>query len=196
MRKFLVPAAAAIAIVAGLTLGLYMEGNREVKGYPGLGGDFTLQSKSGEVSLSDFAGKVTVIYFGYTNCPDACPIGLGKISAALQKMTPEQKSEVQVLLVSIDPERDTLQMLENYTGFFGDNFMGLSGTLEQIQNVANAYKVLFQKVEMPDSDLGYTVDHSSNTYVVGKNGVVRFLVAHSSDWQEYRDRIIDAINDV
>ena len=196
MPKKLVPVLAVLAVLAGVGLGLYLEGNKEIKGFPGLGGDFTLNSKAGEVSLSDFKDKVVVVYFGYTNCPDACPIGLGKISAALQKMEAEQRNQVEVLLISIDPERDTLQMLENYTSFFGENFTGLSGTSEQIAQIADNYKVLYQRVDMPDSGLEYTVDHSSNTYVVGRNGVVRFIVSHSSGWQEYKDRMIDAINGV
>lgn len=196
MQKRLVFILATVAILAGAALGLYLEGSREVKGYPGLGGDFTLQSEAGDVSLADFRDKVTIVYFGYTNCPDACPIGLGKISAALQKMEPEQSAQVQVLLISIDPEQDTPEILAKYTAFFGKNFLGLGGTPEQIATVANNYKVLYQRVDMPDSGLEYTVDHSSNTYIVGKNGVVRFIVSHSSNWKEYRERIIDSINGV
>ncbi len=196
MKKSLLFAIVSIAVLLGLVAGQLLQVEKPVKGFPGLGGEFTLDSKAGPVSLSDFNGKVVVVYFGYVSCPDACPISLGKISAAMEKMTPEQREQLRVILISVDPERDTTQMLANYTGFFGKEFIGLTGTPEQISQVARNYRVLYQKVDTPDSDMEYTVDHSSSTYVIGKNGIVRFIVSYGSDYAEFRDRIIDALNDV
>jgi protein SCO1/2 len=196
MKRVVILIVVLVAVAAGLTAGYFVEQRKEIKGYPGLGGNFTLVSKDGEVSLSDFRDKVVVLYFGYVSCPDACPMTMGKVSAALQQMTPEQRDEVRVLLVSVDPERDTPQMLSNYMSFFGNEFIGLTGSVEAIDQVARNYRVLYQKVEMPDSGLGYTVDHTSNTFVIGRGGVVRFIISHGSDYTEYRDRIVDAINGV
>ena len=194
MKKLPLIAAAVTAIALGIVVGYFLEGEKPIKGYPGLGGEFTLTSSKGPVSLSDFRDdKVVVIYFGYVSCPDACPLTLGKVSAAMQKMKAEEREQVRMILISVDPERDTPQMLENYTSFFGEEFIGVTGTPDQIAEVANRYKVLYQKVDMSDSNLSYTVDHTSSTYVIGKNGVIRFIVAHGSDYQEYRDRILDAI---
>lgn len=195
MKRSVLIIAAVVAVVAGLALGFLLEGKKEIKGYPGLGGEFTLTSNEGEVSLSDFRGKVVLIYFGYVSCPDACPLTMGKISAALSKMTPEQRDQVRVILVSIDPERDTPESLEKYTKFFGKEFLGVTGSAEDIDLVARNYRVLYERVDMPDSGLGYTIDHSSNTFIIDQAGVVRFIVGNGSNYVEYRDRILDVIND-
>lgn len=186
---------ALLAVSAGLVSGYLFSHKEEPTGYPGLGGDFTLQSTNGETSLSDFRGKVVVLYFGFVNCPDACPMTMGKVSAALQKMDAGLREQVRVVLVSIDPERDTPQMLANYMAFFGDEFVGLTGAPETVDEVARNYHVLYQRVEMPNSGLGYTVDHTSNTFVIGRDGVVKYIVSHGSEYTEYRDRIEDAINE-
>jgi len=189
--------AAFAAIALGLLVGyLFQDKSREVKGYPGFGGEFSLTSAEGPVALSDLTGKVVVLYFGFTNCPDVCPISLGKASAALKEMNPEQRSQVKVVLITLDPERDTANILADYTAFFGEEFIGLTGTAEQIADVTNRYKVVYQKVDTPESSLEYTVDHSSNTFVISKDGVVRFIVSNGSETGEYRDRILDAINGV
>ncbi len=195
MKRAVFLVVALVAVIAGLAAGYLFSGkSEEVTGYPGFGGDFTLTSSDGTFSLSDFHDRIVVLYFGYVSCPDACPMTMGKVSAALEKMTPDQREQVRVLLVSIDPERDTPQMLDNYMSFFGEEFLGVTGTPEQIDEVARNYGVLYQKVEMPDSGLGYTVDHTSNTFVIGRDGVVKYIVSHGSEYMEYRDRIIDAIN--
>jgi protein SCO1 len=196
VRKLILPLVAVVAVVAGLMAGHFMQGERPVKGYPGLGGDFQLESVDGPVSLADLSDHVVVLYFGFVNCPDACPMTMGKVSAALQTMEPEQRERVRVVLISVDPERDTLEMLANYMSFFGEEFIGLGGSPEVIDQVARNYRVLYQRVEMPNSGLGYTVDHTSNTFIIAPGGVVRFIVSHGSGYEEYRDRIIDTINDV
>lgn len=196
MRRFILPLVAVVAVVAGLTAGYLLEGEKEVKGFPGLGGDFQLESAEGPVSLADFRDQVVVLYFGYVSCPDACPMTMGKVSAALQKMEPEQRERVRVVLISIDPERDTPEMMADYTSFFGDEFVGLTGSPQEIDKVARSYHVLYQRVEMPSSGMGYTVDHTSNTFIIAPGGVVRFIVSHGSGYEEYRDRIVDAINGV
>ncbi len=194
-RKIVFGLVLLVALAAGWLVGL-VDRSATDKGYPGLGGEFTLESVDGPVSLSDLAGKVVVLYFGYVSCPDACPMTMGKVSAAMQKMTPEQRAEVRVVMISVDPERDTVQMLDNYMSFFGEEFIGLTASPETIDQVARNYRVLYQKVDMPGSGMEYTVDHSSNTYVIDRSGVVRFIVSHGSPYEEYRDRIVDAINGV
>jgi protein SCO1/2 len=150
------------------------------EGYPNLGGEFTLESGTGPVSLSDFRGKVVPIYFGYTFCPDICPTTLGAMTAAFQKLTPEEQSQVQGLFISVDPERDTPQRVSEYAHHFSPNIEGLTGTPEAIAEVAKRFFVIYEKVPMEDSAMGYAVDHSSIVYVVGKDGVVNSLVHHGS----------------
>ncbi len=193
MRKPVMILVALVAIVSGLAAGYLFSASPNADGEPAIGGDFTLRGLDGEVSLSDFRGKVVAIYFGYVNCPDACPMTMGKLSAALQKLDDEERDQVRVLLVSLDPERDSARMLANYMAFFGDEFIGVTGTPGEIEAVARAYRVLYQRVEMPNSGLGYTVDHTSNTFIVGRDGAMHTIVAHGSDYTEYRDRLRDAI---
>ena len=189
--------AAIVAISLGLISGyLFQDKSANIKGYPGLGGEFSLISSDGPVSLSDLKDNVVVLYFGFTNCPDVCPISLGKASAALKEMSDSQRQQVKVVLITLDPERDSAELLSEYTKFFGDEFIGLTGSMDQIADVTNRYKVVYQKVDTPESSLDYTVDHSSNTFVIGKNGVVRFIISNGSSVEEYYDRILDTINDV
>jgi protein SCO1/2 len=154
--------------------------NHKVEGYPGLGGDFTLQSATGPVSLADFRGKVVVLYFGYAFCPDVCPTSLGLLSLALGQLTPQELDKVQSFFISVDPERDTVEKLRTYVSAFHPNIMGVTGSAEEIADVAKRYGVMYMKVELPDSALGYAVDHSSRYYVIGPDGEVKKFIEHGT----------------
>ncbi len=179
-----------VIVVVSIAVGLWFgsqaprpgeqSSSSETEGYPNLGGEFTLEAGSGSVSLSDFRGKVVPIYFGYTFCPDICPTTLGAMTAAIGKLTPEEQAQVQGLFISVDPERDTPQRVSEYAGHFHPRIEGLTGSPEAIADIAKRYFVIYEKVPMEDSAMGYAVDHSSIVYVVGKNGVVNSLVHHGS----------------
>lgn len=160
--------------------------------YPGLGGDFTLQSSDGPVSLKDYRGKEVVLYFGYTSCPDVCPTSLGMLSLALRKMTAKERDNLQVFFISVDPERDTLQRLHDYAKAFHPKIMGITGSAQEIADVAGRYKVLYKKVEMPGSALGYSVDHSSIYYVLDRNGALQKLIYHGTPV----DKIVSDLREV
>ena len=104
------------------------------------GGDFRLQSAAGPVDLKNLRGRVVLIYFGYTWCPDICPTNLAFIAAALKSLAPEDLARVQVLFVSVDPERDDAQRLAQYTGYFHPQILGLTGTPEEIAETARALR--------------------------------------------------------
>lgn len=195
LKKFALALVLVAAVVAGLSVSLWRQGPSKTAGYPGFGGEFTLESVNGSTSLSDFRGEVVVLYFGFASCPDVCPATLGKVRAALAELPPAERGRVNVVLVSLDPERDTAERVGAYAASFGKEFIGLTGTRDAIDVVARNYGVLHQKVELPDSALGYTIDHNSNTFVIGVDGVVRHIVSHGSEVAEYRDRIRDAIAD-
>ncbi|MEZ5477449.1 MAG: SCO family protein [Thiolinea sp.] len=141
------------------------------------GGDFTLQAGDQPVSLSDYAGKVVLIYFGYTSCPDVCPTSLGLLGAALKSMTPQEQSQVQGIFISVDPERDQGSKALDYARHFHPNFIGVTGTLDEVRQVARQYGSFFEKSDS-DSALGYLVDHTSKTYVIGKDGKLAQLLPH------------------
>lgn len=139
--------------------------------FAGLGGDFTLTGNSGApVSLSDFEGKVVLLYFGYTYCPDVCPIHLTLISAALDRLG-GRASQFQPLFVSVDPGRDTPEAMDVYVSHFDTHLIGLTGSEDEIEAVADEYAVARQIVGDPTSD-DYTVNHSSVIYVIGREGQV------------------------
>jgi protein SCO1/2 len=192
-----------LVVVVSIAVGLWfgsqapdrdtMDTAAEGQGYPNLGGEFTLQSGSGPVSLSDFRGKVVPIYFGYTFCPDICPTSLGAMTAAIEKLTPEEQAQVHGLFISVDPERDTPERVSEYAGHFHQNLTGLTGAPETIAEIAKRYFVIYQKVPMENSAMGYAVDHSSIVYVVGKDGVVNSLVHHGSTPDDIVDNIRKAL---
>lgn len=149
-------------------------------GYPKLGGDFTLQSAEGPVSLSDYRGKVVILYFGYAFCPDVCPTSLGLLSLALRKLEPQELARVKSFFISVDPERDTVEKLKVYASAFHPNIMGITGSAPEIADVARRYGAVYMKVELPGSALGYAVDHSSRYYVLGPDGVVKKFIEHGT----------------
>ncbi len=152
--------------------------------YKCLGGDFVLQSAKGPVPLADYRGKTVVLYFGYASCPDVCPTSLGLLSLALRKLTPAELKNIQVMFISVDPERDTVEKLKSYANAFHPNIIGITGSAKEIAAVARRYGVMYAKVEMPDSALGYSVDHSSRYYVVGKDGAVKKFIEHGTSPEE------------
>jgi len=143
------------------------------------GGDFTLQSAQGPISLHDFAGQVVLLYFGYTSCPDVCPTNLAQLASAIRDLRPEERRRVRVLFVSVDPQRDTPKKLAGYAHFFGPDFLGITGTPAAVAKVAQAYGVSYRKVDYPGA-LGYLMDHSTLTYVIGPGGRLRQTLPHAA----------------
>ena len=143
------------------------------------GGDFTLQSEAGPVSLEQFRGKVVMLYFGYTWCPDICPTSLAMISAALRQLTPTELASVQTMFISVDPERDTLERLANYAQFFHPSILGVTGTPDEVAKVAKLYGAGYRKVK-EDSAAGYVVDHTADVYVIDRQGKLYRTLPHGT----------------
>jgi protein SCO1 len=124
--------------------------------------------------LDDWRGKAVVLFFGFTHCPDVCPTTLSDIAQAIRSLGTDA-GRVQVLMVSVDPERDTLESLAKYVTAFDERFLGLRGDLEATKRVANEFKIYFEKRKQGGS---YTVDHSAQSYVIDPQGRLRLLVRH------------------
>ena len=152
------------------------------------GGDFTLFQGDKPVSLSDFHGKLVVMYFGFASCPDVCPTTLSIIASALRQLTPEELETVQPVFISIDPERDQGEKLTAYATYFHPGFIGITGTPDEVQKVANQYGGFFIKVES-DSALEYLVEHTSKTYIISKDGQYVSILPHDMT----RDVALNAI---
>jgi cytochrome oxidase Cu insertion factor (SCO1/SenC/PrrC family) len=133
-----------------------------------VGGPFTLTDQSGRRrSDSDFRGKLMIVYFGYTFCPDVCPADLMAITQALDALGPAADG-VQPIFITVDPERDTKQLAE-YVGAFHKSLIGLTGSPEEVRTVANAYKAFYAKVP-GTRDGDYAIDHTGVIYLMGRGG--------------------------
>ena len=143
------------------------------------GGDFTLQSADGPVSLAEQRGKVVILYFGYTFCPDVCPTSLSALAQALSTLTPEELARVKPYFISVDPERDTMDVLKVYAPFFHPSIVGISGSNEQVAEVARLYGARYMK-QKPDADGLYSVDHSAFLYIVAPDGKLAASLPHGS----------------
>ncbi len=140
-----------------------------------IGGPFTLTDQDGKpVKDTDFAGKFRIIYFGYSYCPDVCPVDLQKVAAGFarfEKDQPERAKQIQPIFITIDPERDTPAVLKQYVGAFHPRLIGLTGTPAQIKAVADAYLVMYKAQKPAGADpKAYLVDHSRQAYLMGKQG--------------------------
>ena len=141
-----------------------------------VGGDFTLTDHNGEkFELKQQRGKLVLIFFGYTFCPDICPTELSSLAKVLRSLG-DDADKVSALFVSVDPERDTPDKLKNYVPFFSPDLIGLTGSISEIKTVADAYRVQTKiHSRKKDSDY-YLVDHSANLYVLGPKGDVLNII--------------------
>ena len=165
-----VPASAAAATASVPTAAVQLYGS-DIRAEQ-IGGDFTLMDHHGKpVKLSDFKGKVVGLVFGYTHCPDVCPTNLLTFAEALKQLGPQAEA-VQVLFISVDPERDTPALLAQYVPVFNPTFIGLTTDATNqgaLSLVKQQYRIVSQKVPRGD-DGHYLVDHSAGNYLIDKNG--------------------------
>ncbi len=136
--------------------------------------DFTLQSASGPVSPSDFRGKVTVLFFGYTFCPDVCPTTLADLAGAM-RILGDEADEVQVVFVSVDPDRDTPERLAEYVGSFDPRFVGVTGNEDEVAAVAAVYGIFYEKHEGTPAS-GYLIDHTASAMVIDREGRLKLVL--------------------
>ncbi len=137
--------------------------------------DFALTDHNGKkVTLADFRGRVVTVFFGFTQCPDVCPTALAEMRAVVEKLGPDGP-KLQVLFITVDPERDTQALLAQYVPAFNPAFVGLYGDAETTAKVAKDFKVFYQKVAGKTAG-SYTVDHSAGTYVFDPQGKLRLFV--------------------
>src|SRR5205814_4536839 len=164
--------AGALVIAAGVLLGLAL---RETpKGAAGtalanmIGGPFQLIDQNGKpVSDADLKGKWQLVFFGYTHCPDACPTALNEIALALDRLG-ARRGEVEVVFITVDPERDTPEVLKSYVASFDAPIIALTGAPDAVAQAARAYRVFYAKHPLPDG--GYDMDHSAVIYVMNPEG--------------------------
>ena len=149
----------------------------KVTGSELIGGDFTLTNHTGKtVTNKDFFGKNTLVFFGFTNCPSICPLGLQRMISSLKKID-DFENYIIPIFISVDPKRDTTDRLSSYIKNFHPSLVGLTGNKEEINKVVKAYRAYYYKIKDKNSD-NYTIDHSSIIYLMNKEG--KYLTHFSS----------------
>jgi cytochrome oxidase Cu insertion factor (SCO1/SenC/PrrC family) len=146
-----------------------------------LGGDFTLNTtKNIDVSLSSFKGKVVLLYFGFTHCPDMCPTELLQFKQVLEMLPADKRALVQPIFISVDPKRDTAEVLDPYVGFFDKRILALTGSEEELRKVASQYGAQFRYVPTGST---YTVDHTVNMFLINPQGKLVRIIPYGTPTQ-------------
>ena len=154
-----------LAIIAGIAWVVVDIGS----GAPAIGGPFALTDQNGKrVTDQDLRGKPTIIYFGFAYCPDVCPTSLLLMQTGVDQLGPAAAGKVNMVFITVDPERDTPQSLKEYVGQFGPTMVGLTGTQDQVAAAAKAFRVYYQKVPGKEG-APYLMDHSSIFYLMDRN---------------------------
>jgi protein SCO1/2 len=168
-RPLVIIAAFAVSLAVGLLLMTWLMGDlRKVAAPAAIGGPFQLADQSGKiVTEKDLKGRPTLIFFGFTHCPDVCPTSLFEISEVLRAMG-KDADKVNAFFVSVDPERDTQAAMKDYLSSFDPHLKGLTGNAEQVAKVLTAYRVYAKKVPLKDGD--YTMDHTALVYLMDRDG--------------------------
>jgi cytochrome oxidase Cu insertion factor (SCO1/SenC/PrrC family) len=189
---------AAIFLVVGITVRLPQlleDPAPQNTGEIALGGPFELvDSKGNTITEKDLLGAYTLIYFGYTFCPDVCPTGLQTAATALELLPSRKSNKVVSLFITVDPERDTPEVMGEYVQHFHKSLVGLSGTQEQIDQAVKSYRVYYRKVVEEGNDPDdYLVDHSAFQYLMGPDGKYLAHFNHSISAEDMAKRMSEVI---
>lgn len=130
------------------------------------------------VCLSDFKGKIVLMFFGYTHCPDVCPTALTVLKNVYERLSPRERKMVQVIFVSVDPQRDTPEVAQKYASYFDKSFLGLTDREDVISKMAKNYMAFYRKVE-EGSKAGYLVDHTAYIYLIDQKGTLKLIYSSS-----------------
>ena len=157
------------------------------------GGEFTLDSVQGSVDLGDLRGKVVMLFFGYTSCPDICPLSLAKIGACLSSLDAGQARQVEALFVTLDPERDTAERMHRYANFFHPDIIGLTGAKSTIDEVTARYGVAYERKPSPESALGYSIAHPDTILLLDGDGALAGRVGGGEGREALRGKVLELL---
>lgn len=198
MPKRLIITAAAFFLVIASLIGITVIWQGGTKAGPAaggkalIGGSFSLVNQHGErMTEKDFSGKFMVAYFGYTFCPDFCPLGLSTITDALELLDEDQAAEFTPVFFSVDPARDTVEQLADYAPNFHPRLIALTGTDDEVKAAAKAYRIYYA-IPPHDGD-DYPVDHSTFIYLMGPDGSYRTHFNHNASPEEIAERLKDEV---
>lgn len=190
VRRMALVAATLGVLAAGCDVQKATEGGASAAAFRGIdltgapyGKGFALTDMHGQPrTLADFKGQVVLLYFGFVQCPDVCPTALTRANEVLTQLGPERAARVQVLFVTVDPERDTPELLRHYMAAFNPRFLALRGNAEQTQATATEFKAFYKKVPTGSS---YTMDHSALSYLFDPQGRLRVALRHEQTAADY-----------
>ncbi|KHJ51245.1 effector protein [Vreelandella venusta] len=179
-RKPLVWGLALLGVLLTVSaVGMYQLATPSNDGEP-QGGPIAMPSTHGDFTLTQLDDdEIAVVSFGYTYCPDVCPMNQAVKRQVLLQLDEQQRERVVPVMITVDPERDTLERMNEYMQFFGEEFVGLVGSQEQLSDVAERYGVIWRRVEAPDSAMAYTIDHSASLFLVNREGTILQRVLYS-----------------
>ena len=150
--------------------------------------DFTLVDENGEqVRLSDFRGKPVLLYFGYTFCPDVCPTTMAELGRMMRELG-DQAEDVQVVMITVDPERDTPERLAEYVRYFHPDFIGLTGTEEEVSQAATPLGIYYAKQEVEGAS-GYLMDHTATVLMIDKDGSTRMIFPYGTPAEDMTEDV-------
>ena len=178
-----------LLIITAVGIGLYLMPTQQLdsnksQGEALIGGNFSLIDQHGnKTEDSDFRGKLMLVFFGFTNCPNICPTDLFVMSKAMNLLGKESKN-IAPIFITVDPKRDTSTVLASYLENFNKSLIGLTGSTEQIEQATTAYRIYYAKVKDENSSLEYTMDHSTFTYLMDKKGKYITHFDHNTDATE------------
>ena len=183
-------------LLCGLALATLLTGMpaAEADSGPGpAGGDFILESIEGPVNLQDLRGKVVMLFFGYTSCPDICPLSLLRIGDCLSSLETEQAEQVSALFVTLDPARDTTERMHQYAGFFHPGIIGLTGDTDAIGDVTARYGISWERKSAPESALGYSIAHPDTILLVDAEGTLAGEVRGEDGSEALRAKVLELL---
>lgn len=142
--------------------------------------NISLETPAGEKTIADFSGKYNLVYFGFLTCPDICPTTLKTFSSVFKEMKSEELEKIQMLFIDLDPERDTLEGMKIYASHFHSKIIPLRTNLENLKKITEGFGIYFKKVPLKESNMSYTIDHSTGILYLDPNGNVISVIDHDS----------------
>jgi len=179
-----------LAVVLIIVLKPFVDEYKEEKKY-----DFKVDTIDAKVTKESFKGKALAVYFGYTYCPDVCPTSLSSLASALNSFKKEEIKDFVGIFISVDPNRDTLKNLKEYTNYFHPNFIGATSSKENIDDITKRYGSYYKKIELENSAMGYSISHTSFIYLFDKNGRFVEKLDHFSDPSKIKKSLKKVLQD-
>ena len=182
-----------VALIIVIALGVfvlmpYLEEQKTIKHYT-----FELDSSEGKVKLSDFQGKIPIIYFGYMYCPDICPTSLSVIASALNQLPKDKAEHFQLIFISVDPNRDTPKALKEYAHYFYPSSIGLTGTEKYLKEISQNYGAYYAKEYDSNSTQEYTVAHTSFIYIMDTKGKLVHKLSHTQNAKDVYTTLLEML---